>query len=117
MEFILAKIYLVIIFTILVISALFLIIQIQLRQNLEKALLNLQSQPENKRKSPENQFKLGQIYLRKKNYNKAIQEFRSSFKNWNINDKLGLASLLNTVGFTYYQLKEYEIAMYYYKIA
>ena len=30
---------------------------------------------------------------------------------------MGIASLFNTLGFTYYQLKEYEIAVYYYKIA
>ena len=36
---------------------------------------------------------------------------------WDKNDKLGIASLFNTLGFTYYQLKEYEIAAYYYKIA
>ena len=62
-------------------------------------------------------FKLGQLYLRKKIYNKAIEEFRACFKTWDKNDKLGIASLFNTLGFTYYQLKEYDIAVYYYKIA
>ena len=55
--------------------------------------------------------------LRKKIYNKAIEEFRICFKEWDKNDKLGIASLFNTLGFTYYQLKEYDIAAYYYRIA
>lgn len=117
MEFVLAKIYLIVVFAILLITAAFLIIQIRLRQNLENTLAEIQLQSNDISNSYEDQFKLGQIYLRKKIYNKAIQEFRLCFKNWEKNDRLGLASLFNTLGFTYYQLEEYEIASYYYKIA
>jgi len=112
MNFLLAKLYLFIICTILIISSIFLITQIILKQKLEKTLVKLQST-----KYFKNNFKLGQIYLRKNIYNKAIDEFRLSFQNWEKEDRLGLASLFNTLGFTYYKLKEYEIATYYYKIA
>ena len=112
MSFLLAKIYLLVIFVVLLVISTFLVTQIRLRQDLEKNLTKLQSI-----KTYQNNFKLGQIYLRKNIYNKAIQEFRLSFKNWDKEDRLGLASLFNTLGFTYYKLKEYEIAIYYYGIA
>ena len=115
METILAKLYIGLVFIILLIITIFLIVQIQLKQNLEKNLTGFQSQIN--KKSYESQFKLGQIYLRKKIYNKAIAEFRECFSIWDKNDRLGLASLLNTLGFTYFNLKQYEIAKYYYKIA
>ena len=62
-------------------------------------------------------FLFNQLINNKNNINKAIEEFRACFREWDKNDKLGIASLFNTLGFTYYQLKEYEIAVYYYKIA
>lgn len=34
-----------------------------------------------------------------------------------MDDKIGIASLSNTIGFTYFKLKEYPFAIYYYKIA
>ena len=40
--------------------------------------------------------------------------FRNSLKYWDFNDKLGLGSLYNTLGFTYFKLKQYEDAAYYY---
>jgi tetratricopeptide (TPR) repeat protein len=117
MEDFLAKIYLALVFGILFISAIFLLYQIQLTQQLENNLDKFRAKKTSEINSYENVFKLGQLYLRKKIYNKAIEEFRACFREWDKNDKLGIASLFNTLGFTYYQLKEYEIAVYYYKIA
>jgi tetratricopeptide (TPR) repeat protein len=117
MEDFLAKFYLAIVFGVLLVSALFLGYQIKLTQQLENNLDKFRTKKTSEKDSYQNLFKLGQLYLRKKIYNKAIEEFRSSFKKWDKNDKLGIASLFNTLGFTYYQLKEYEIAAYYYKIA
>ena len=117
MEIFLAKLYLFLVFGTLVIITLFLGFQIQLKQNLENSLNSIQKKKNLDDKAYENQFKLGQIYLRKKMYNRAIEEFRECFTKWDKNDRLGLASLLNTLGFTYYQLKEYRIAIYYYQTA
>ncbi len=117
MEDVLAKVYLAIVFGILLLSALFLGYQIWLNQQLENNLDKFRSKKTTDKNTYENLFKLGQLYLRKKIYNKAIEEFRACFKTWDKNDKLGIASLFNTLGFTYYQLKEYDIAVYYYKIA
>ena len=117
MEDFLAKFYLSLVFGILFISALFLAYQISLTQKLETNLDIFRTKKTSEKNSYENLFKLGQLYLRKKIYNKAIEEFRICFKEWDKNDKLGIASLFNTLGFTYYQLKEYDIAAYYYRIA
>ena len=117
MEFLLARIYLVAIFAILLLSAIFLALQIQLRQNLEKTLVEIQSEPEKDVNPYENRFKLGQIYLRKKIYTKAIEEFSECAENWDKNDRLGLASVFNSLGFTYYQLDENQRAIEYYKTA
>ena len=117
MEDLLAKVYLALVFGILLLSAVFLGYQIWLNQQLETNLEKFRSKKITENNTYENLFKLGQLYLRKKIYNKAIEEFRACFKTWDKNDKLGIASLFNTLGFTYYQLKEYDIAIYYYKIA
>nr|YP_003002277.1 conserved hypothetical plastid protein Ycf37 [Aureoumbra lagunensis]ACS36989.1 conserved hypothetical plastid protein Ycf37 [Aureoumbra lagunensis] len=117
MELILAKLYLILVFSVLVLITIFLAFQINLKQNLEKKLTTLKQQTNQNADAYESQFKLGQIYLRKKLYSKAIKEFRECFTKWDKNDRLGLASLLNTLGFTYYQLKEFNIAAYYYKTA
>jgi len=117
MEDLLAKIYLAIVFFILLVSTLFLGYQIKVTQQLEKNLEKFRFKRSIEKNTYENIFKLGQLYLRKKIYNKAIEEFRVCFREWDKNDTLGIASLFNTLGFTYYQLKEYDIAIYYYKIA
>ena len=117
MEIVLAKFYLILVFIILLIGTVSVLLQVRLKQNLEKNLTRVQSQISTKEKSYEDQFKLGQIYLRKKIYNRAILEFRECFENWDKDDRIGLASLLNTLGFTYYNLKQYNIAIYYYKMA
>tara|TARA_B100000768_G_scaffold115424_1_gene106831 strand:+ start:106 stop:636 length:531 start_codon:yes stop_codon:yes gene_type:complete len=117
MEDFLAKIYLAIVFLILLLSVVFLGYQIRVTQQFETNLENFRSKKITEKNSYENIFKLGQLYLRKKIYNKAIEEFRLCFREWDKNDTLGIASLFNTLGFTYYQLKEYDIAVYYYKIA
>ena len=70
MELVLAKIYLVFVFGILLTLSAFLISWIQLRQNLEKRLFFIQKIQDN---SYINKFKLGQLYLRKNLYKKAIE--------------------------------------------
>lgn len=117
MELFLVKFYLLLVFIILLILTIFLALQIKLKQNLENKFSSLTQEVKETDQTYQRQFKLGQIYLRKKIYNKAIEEFRSCFNNWDNNDRLGLASLLNTLGFTYYQLKEYDVSIYYYRKA
>ena len=110
MEILLAKIYLSAIFGLLLVFSVFLIIQIKFRNDLEVELDKLRYNSKYEVK-----FKIGQIYLRKKMYNKAIEAFRYCFNEWDKNDRLGLSSLLNTLGFMYVQLNDYNKAIYYYQ--
>lgn len=104
-------------FIILFLLTLYLIKQIFNTQLLEKNIKSLQNKIKLDEVCYEDFYRLGQFYLQKKFYNKAILTFRKALKIWNINDKIGIASLSNTIGFTYFKLKKYRFAIYYYKIA
>ena len=88
--------------------------QLKMTQKVEKRISILETRLQTEERSSDNFYKLGQIYLRKKIYDKAINLFRQSLKYWDENDKIGLGSLYNTLGFTYFKLKEYEQSIYYY---
>ena len=83
-------------------------------QKVEKRLSLLENRLQMDEKSSDNNYKLGQLYLCKKIYTKAITLFRNSLQYWDKNDEIGLGSLYNTLGFTYFKLKQYESAIYYY---
>ena len=91
--------------------------QLKMTQKVEKRLTVLENRLQNSERTSESFYKLGQLYLRKKIYDKAINLFRNSLKTWDKNDKIGLGSLYNTLGFTYFKLKQYDNAIYYYKQA
>ena len=80
MEDFLAKFYLAIVFGVLLVSALFLGYQIQLTQQLENNLDKFRTKKTSEKDSYQNLFKLGQLYLRKKIYNKAIDAGASGGK-------------------------------------
>ena len=71
MEDVLAKVYLALVFGILLLSALFLGYQIWLNQQLENNLDKFRSKKTTDKNTYENLFKLGQLYLRKKIYNSS----------------------------------------------
>jgi tetratricopeptide (TPR) repeat protein len=50
-------------------------------------------------------------------FDQAIIQFRYALKSWDTNDKEGLANLYNTIGFTYFESEQYDLAIYYYKEA
>lgn len=93
---------------------LYLLGQVRMTQEVEKRLLTLEIKLETEQRFYDNFYKLGQIYLRKTFYEKAINLFRQALVNWNKNDTIGLGSLYNTLGFSYFKLKQYEYAEYYY---
>ncbi len=95
----------------------YLVGQLKMTQKVEKRLSTLETKLQNNSKSSDNFYKLGQLYLGKKIYDKAISLFRQSLKYWDQNDKIGLGSLYNTLGFTYFKLKQHQHAIYYYKQA
>ena len=110
-------VYSSILFLSLTIICFYLVGLLKMTQKVEKRLSILESKLQTSGKSSDNFYKLGQIYLRKKIYDKAIILFRNSLKYWDQNDKIGLGSLYNTLGFTYFKLKQYEEAIYYYSQA
>lgn len=110
-------IYSIILFFILFLISFYLVKQISNTQKVEKKIIDLQENIKTNKASYEAFYKLGQLYLKKKLFYKAILLFRRALKSWNTNDKIGLGSLYNTIGFTYFELKQYELAIYYYKIA
>ena len=107
-------VYSSILFISLIIICSYLIGQLKMTQKVEKRLSILEKRLQNDNNSSDNNYKLGQIYLSKKIYDKAISLFRKALKYWDQNDKIGLGSLYNTLGFTYFKLKQYEQSIYYY---
>src|SRR6476661_5210429 len=95
----------------------YLIAQLKMTRQVETRLSLLEKRLQQNNTSSDNYYKLGQIYLGKKIYEKAIILFRKALKYWDQNDKIGLGSLYNTLGFTYFKLKQYEEAIYYYNQA
>lgn len=106
--------YSFILFLSLIILSFYLLGQLRMTQKVEKRRVSLESKLKTNERFYDNFYKLGQIYLRKNFYEKAINLFRQSLKNWDKNDKIGLGSLYNTLGFTYFKLKQYKYAIYYY---
>jgi tetratricopeptide (TPR) repeat protein len=92
----------------------YLVGQLRMTQKVENRLVLLEKRLQTNQNLGNNFFKLGQIYLRKKTYEKAISCFRNSLTSWDFNDRIGLGSLYNTLGFTYFKLDQYEDAIYYY---
>lgn len=116
-SFTLPLFYFLILFIILLIALYFIGKQIYLTQNFEQILKTLKNRTNLSKNSSEDFYKLGQLYLRKKNYTNAILALQRSLKCWDFNDILGLASLYNTIGFMYFTLKDYDYSIYYYRKA
>ena len=106
--------YLIPIFLIFVFLFLFFSGQIALSQTVEQKLGILQDSIITGNPSYEDYFKIGQIFLQKNDYDLALKNFVYSLDNWDVNDKLGVACCLNTVGVTYFNMKEYDYAAYYF---
>nr|QWK41779.1 hypothetical protein [Protohalopteris sp.] len=109
--------YSIVLFLILLIISSYVIQQVNNTQKAEKKIMVLQKNIQSNRFSYQDNYKLGQLYLKKKLFSKAILLFREALKTWDFNDKIGLGSLYNTIGFTYFKLKQYDFAIYYYQIA
>ena len=114
MQSIFPLLYSFILFLSFIIIFLYLLGQLRMRQKVEKRIIILEDKLQTDQRFSNNFYRLGQIYLRKNFYEKAINLFRQSLDDWDINDKIGLGSLYNTLGFTYFKLKQYEYAKYYY---
>ena len=86
-------------------------------QRLEKKIFKLQENIKQVNPFYEDYYQLGQLYLKKKLFRKAIVVFRKALKLWDLNDEIGLGSVYNAIGFTFFSLSEYKYAIYYYEVA
>ena len=107
-------IYLTIVTSILIVLIVFLFRQILQKKEIEQTLSNLQSKIRANNADNLDYYSLGIIYLSKKLFDQAILQFRCALKNWDQNDKEGLANVYNTIGFTYSETNQYDLAIYYY---
>lgn len=112
-----ALFYSILLFIILILISFYIFQKIINIQLIERKIKSLQQEDKNINLDSENLYKLGQLFLQKKLFNKALLFFYRALLVWDLNDKIGLASLINTIGVTYFQLKKYKFAIYYYKVA
>ena len=117
MNTLLPTIYLLILFLSLCLLLVFLFIQILRKKEIEIELSELQKKNRSGNATPSEQYSLGVIYLSKKLFDQAIVQFSSALKNWDRLDIEGLATLYNTIGFTYFESGQYDVSIYYYKEA
>ena len=117
MENILPLIYLLTLLTLLGSLTFFLVQEIIKKRNLENRLYTLQKKVRENAADYEDHYLLGTLYLSKKLFDQAIVQFRYALKLWNTKDNVGLANLYNTIGFTYFESEQYDLAIYYYKEA
>ena len=117
MNNLLPTLYLLILFISLCTLLLFLFMQIIRKKEIETELSQLQKKNRAGSATPSDQYSLGVIYLSKKLFDQAIVQFSTSLKNWDRLDTEGLATLYNTIGFTYFESGQYDVSIYYYKEA
>ena len=117
MDNLLPLVYLTVLLTILIFLTLFLFKQIFQKRKIEQGLSELQVKIRGNQATGEDYYLLGTIYLSKKLFDQAIIQFRYALQLWDKNDQEGIANLYNTVGFTYSESKQYDLAIYYYKEA
>jgi tetratricopeptide (TPR) repeat protein len=117
MDTLLPLVYLTVLLLILLILTLFLFRQIFQKRQVETILSELQIKVRANLATGEDYYLLGTIYLSKKLFDQAIIQFRYALQLWDKNDKEGIANLYNTVGFTYSESNQYDLAIYYYNQA
>ena len=117
MNTLLPTVYLLVLFISLCVVLGFLFTQIVQKKEIETELSQLQKKNRSGTSTPSEQYSLGVIYLSKKLFDQAILQFSNALKNWDRSDTKGLATLYNTIGFTYFESGQYDVSIYYYKEA
>jgi tetratricopeptide (TPR) repeat protein len=117
MDNLLPLVYLTVLLAVLTVLTLLLFKQIFQKRKIEEALSELQLKVRSQSATGEDYYLLGTIYLSKKLFDQAIIQFRYALQLWDKNDKDGIANLYNTVGFTYSESNQYDLAIYYYNEA
>jgi tetratricopeptide (TPR) repeat protein len=114
MYFILPLAYSFFLFFSLTTVCIYVLNQIKIIQEIEKRLLILKSKIQTDEQFFEDFYKLGKIYFKKKNYEKALILFQKALKTCDSDNDMELAVIYNMLGFVCFQLKRYQYAEYYY---
>ena len=109
--------YLTILLLSLCVLAFFLFTQIIRKKETETEFSILQKKLQSNEMNYFDHYSLGVIYVSKKLFDQAIVQFSYALKTWDKTDPNGLANLYNTIGCTYFQTEQFELAIYYYKEA
>ena len=117
MDNIVPLLYLSILLLSLLLLSFFIAKQIIERKKIENSLSTLQNKIRKNEANGKDYYELGSIYLSKQLFDQAIIQFRYALQIWKNEDFKGISNLYNTIGFTYAQTEEYELAIYYYKEA
>ena len=117
MTILLPSLYLTILFITLIIISLFLLKQIIRKQETEREFTYLQKKLKEGEMTCQDHYSLGVIYLSKKLFDQSILQFSCALKTWDKNDRLQLANLYNTIGFTYFETNQFDFSIFYYKKA
>lgn len=110
-------IYLIILVSSLCVAITVLIGQLIKRKNIESNFNTLQKKVGSKKATPQEYYSIGVIYLSKKLFDQAVINFSEALRMWDKSDLKGLASLYNTIGFTYFESGQFDISIYYYQEA
>jgi len=117
MDNVVPLLYLSILLISLVLISIFIGGQIIERKQIEDNLSVLQNKIRNNVANAEDYYELGSIYLSKKLFDQAILQFRYALQIWKNEDLEGISNLYNTIGFTYAETEQYDLAIYYYQEA
>ena len=117
MDNVVPLLYLSILLLSLVLISIFIGRQIIERKQIEDNLSVLQNKIRNNVANAEDYYELGSIYLSKKLFDQAILQFRYALQIWKNEDLEGISNLYNTIGFTYAETEQYDLAIYYYQEA
>jgi len=117
MDNVIPLLYLSILLISLLLLSFFIGRQIIQRKKIEDDLSVLQNKIRNNNASAKDYYELGAIYLSKKLFDQAILQFRYALQIWKNEDIEGISNLYNTIGFTYAETEQYELAIYYYQEA
>ena len=117
MDNVVPLLYLSILLLSLVLISIFIGRQIIERKQIEDNLSVLQNKIRNNLANAEDYYELGSIYLSKKLFDQAILQFRYALQIWKNEDLEGISNLYNTIGFTYAETEQYDLAIYYYQEA
>jgi tetratricopeptide (TPR) repeat protein len=113
----LAIMYLVLLLVFLSVSGWFIVRQILRTRRKESNLAQLQKKVKNGEATAAERYALGSIFLEKKLYSQAIEQFQKTLKSKDLEAGADTAAVCNALGFAYAATEQYDLAIRQYKEA